>query len=56
MRYPEYQTEQVPAGKRTIRRTVHGSIQGYVGGRFWCNFGDAYDTCAEADANDWVAA
>ena len=52
----DIQAEQVPAGKRTLRRTVYGSIQGYVGRKFWCNFGDAYDPCAEADAKAWEAA
>ena len=45
---------QTPAGKRTLRRTVRGSLNGYVGGKFWCNFGDMFDSWAESQAQAWV--
>jgi hypothetical protein len=45
---------QTPAGKRALRRTVYGTLNGYVGGKFWCNFGDAHDNWAEREANEWL--
>lgn len=46
--------EPIPAGKRSIRRTVYGNINGYVGGRFWVTFGEAYDPNAEEDAQAFL--
>lgn len=42
-----------PKGKRTLRETVAGSICGYVGRRFWINFGDRFDYHAIETANKW---
>lgn len=41
-------------GKRSIRRTVRGSLCGYVGRRFWANFGEAFDPAAERRAAEWL--
>lgn len=43
-----------PTGKRTIRRTVRGSLMGYIGRVQWINFGEAFDPCAEDRASEWV--
>lgn len=42
-------------GKRTIRRTVRGSLLGFIGSNFWANFGEAFDPAAERRAADWLA-
>ena len=47
---------QTPAGKRTLRRTVYGALNGYVSGKFWCNFGEAHDAWSEREANEWLNA
>lgn len=56
MRYifPPPKPETVPPGKRSIRRTVYGNINGYVAGRFWKTFGPCYDASAERDAEEWL--
>lgn len=33
--------ETIPEGKRTVRKTVRGSVIAYVGGKFWANLGEA---------------
>lgn len=43
-------------GKKTIRRTVRGSICGYIGGKFWINFGEAFEPGVQDRADEWVAA
>ena len=45
---------ELPKGKRTIRRTVRGSLCAYIGVRFWANLGEAFDPAAEDRAADWV--
>jgi hypothetical protein len=32
--------EATPKGKRTIRTTVRGSVNGYIGGKFWVSLGE----------------
>lgn len=54
--FPNAGTEgNMPKGKRTIRRTVAGSLVGYVGRHMWANFGEAFDPAAEDRANRWRA-
>ena len=43
-------------GKKTIRRTVRGSICGYIGGKFWINFGEVFEPGVQDRADEWVAA
>lgn len=45
---------QTPAGKRSLRRTVYGAINGYVSGKFWCNFGEAHCPWCEREADQWL--
>ena len=47
--------QQIPSGKRTVRRTVRGSLNGYVGRKFWCCFGEAFDSAANARAALFLA-
>lgn len=35
--------EEIPQGKRTVRRTVRGSMIGYIGRVQWENLGDAFE-------------
>ena len=42
-------------GKRTLRRTVRGSLMGYVGRSLWANFGEVFDPAAESRAAAWLA-
>jgi len=46
--------ENTPTGKKTIRRTVRGSLCGYIGGKFWVNLGEAFDPHAESLAKEWL--
>lgn len=43
-----------PKGKRSIRRTVRGSLFGYIGRTQWECFGDAFDPAAQARAEEWL--
>jgi len=47
-------TSQIPTGKKTVRRTVRGSLCGYIGREFWINFGEAFDNHAESLAAAWL--
>jgi len=44
----------IKIAKRSIRRTVRGSICGYVGRSFWINFGECGDWHAEQMAAEWL--
>lgn len=46
--------EPTPAGKRAVRSTVRGSLNGYVSGRFWTTFGIQFDPVAEERARLWL--
>lgn len=46
-------TETIPTGKRSVRRTVAGSLCGYIGRTFWINFGEAFDPHAQKIAEEW---
>ena len=54
MELPRIQQETPPKGKRTVRRSIYGNLNGYIGGRFWTTFGDAFDTCNQEDADAWA--
>ena len=45
-----------PKGKKTIRRTVRGSICGYIGGKFWINFGEVFEPGVQDRADEWAIA
>ncbi len=47
-------SDEMPKGKKTIRRTGRGSVCGYVGGKFWINFGDWFDPWAQSLAQKWI--
>lgn len=47
--------EELPKGKRTVRRTVRGSLVGYIGRVQWINLGEAFDPAAENRAAEWLA-
>lgn len=47
-------SEETPKGKRSIRRTIYGNLNGYVSGKFWVTFGEAYTTAAEEKAEEWM--
>lgn len=46
--------EELPKGKRTVRRTVRGSLIGYIGRTQWEVFGEAFDPAAEDRAAKWL--
>lgn len=46
--------EPTPKGKRSIKRSVYGNLNGYVSGRYWVTFGESYDPNAEEDAEAWL--
>ena len=41
-------------GKRSIRITVRGSINGYVGNKFCETFGERSDPQAKIRAEEWI--
>lgn len=45
---------QTPKGKRSVRRTVAGNINGYVSGKFWCTFGEAFLPWVDREAQAWL--
>lgn len=45
---------EAPKGKRTVRRTIYGNINGYIGGRFWLCLGDAFSKYDREQAERWV--
>lgn len=47
-------SENTPKGKRTIRQNIYGNLNGYVSGKFWCTFGDAYFAPNQRDAEAWL--
>lgn len=48
------QTEQAPKGKRTVRRSVYGNLNGYIGGRFWVCIGNAFFKPDQELAERWA--
>lgn len=46
--------DKMPKGKKSIRRTVRGSVCGYIGGRFWMSFGEWDDYWAQKLAQRWL--
>lgn len=48
--YPE-----TPTGKRSVRRNIWGNLVGYVSGRRFWEFGQAYDAGNETTAKAWAA-
>lgn len=46
--------ETAPKGKRTIRRTVWGNTNAYIGGKFWKTIGPTYAVGTEEDAQAFL--
>ena len=46
--------ETTPAGKRTIRTTVRGSVNGYIGGKFWVSLGERENPHTETLAEEFL--
>lgn len=46
--------EVAPKGKRSIRNTVWGNTNGYIGGRFWKTIGTTYAVGTEEDAQAFL--
>lgn len=46
-----------PKGKRTVRRNIYGTLQGYIGRTPWeeFGFGDVSPAGEQARADAWVA-
>tara|TARA_R110000851_G_scaffold327028_1_gene496175 strand:+ start:313 stop:477 length:165 start_codon:yes stop_codon:yes gene_type:complete len=47
-------TEITPTGKRTIRTTVRGSVNGYIGGKFWVILGERDNPHTDTLAQDFL--
>ena len=47
--------ETTPKGKRTVRTTVRGSVNGYIGGRFWVSFGERDNPHTDTLAAEFLA-
>jgi hypothetical protein len=47
--------EPVPAGKRTVRETVWGNTEAYVGGRRWLTIGSTSDPVTKQRVANWLA-
>jgi hypothetical protein len=48
-------TNDTPKGKRTVKHNIYGNLVGYVGGKRWEEFGDAYCRMNRAEAAAWAA-
>lgn len=46
-------TTDTPKGKRTIRRSIYGNLNGYVSGRFWAYLGNAFSDYDQEQAMRW---
>jgi len=46
--------DAMPKGKKSIRRTVRGSVCGYISGKMWINFGEWFDPYAQSIAQKWL--
>ena len=54
MKFPKIQNEPPPKGKRSIRNTVWGNCNAYVGGKFWKTIGETYGVGTEEAAAAWL--
>jgi hypothetical protein len=54
MELPKIEQEETPKGKRSVRRNIYGNLNGYVSGKFWTTFGDAFDKINQEDADAWL--
>lgn len=48
-------TNDTPKGKRTIRTTVRGSVNGYIGGKFWECLGERGDSWTDERVAEFMA-
>lgn len=48
-------TEAAPKGKRTIRTTVRGSVNGYIAGKFWVSLGERGTAACEERIAEFLA-
>lgn len=46
--------DKMPAGKKSLRRTVRGSLIGYISGKPWINFGNWDDPWAQSLGQKWL--
>tara|TARA_R110000850_G_scaffold907_3_gene5259 strand:- start:1715 stop:1894 length:180 start_codon:yes stop_codon:yes gene_type:complete len=49
-------SETTPSGKRTIRTTVRGSVNGYIGGKFWVSLGERDNPHTDTLTQDFLEA
>lgn len=54
MELPKIPQDPVPNGKRTVRETVWGNTNAYVGGRFWKTLGATHDVGTKEAAARWL--
>jgi hypothetical protein len=50
----EIPQEPTPKGKRRIRSSIWGNVNGYVSGKFWITFGQTHDVWVAAQAQAWL--
>lgn len=53
-RLPNLPREKAPAGKRSVRETVWGNTNAYIGGRFWRTIGSTYDVGVADEAERFL--
>lgn len=46
--------EVAPKGKRTVRANQWGSMNGYIGGRFWKTIGPTYSANIDEDVEAFL--
>jgi hypothetical protein len=47
-------SETTPSGKRTIRTTIRGSVNGYIGGKFWVSLGERENPHTDTLADEFL--
>lgn len=51
---PEIKKEPLPKGKCTVKETVWGNTNAYVGGRFWKTLGPTYAVGTKEAVEKWI--
>lgn len=47
--------EKAPAGKRSVRETIYGNTNAYIGRKFWRTIGTTYSAQTDRDVAAFLA-
>ncbi len=51
----ETKSEEIPAGKRSIRETKYGNTNAHVSGRYWKTIGPTYTVGTQEAADEFLS-